>query len=591
MHLLLRTKLMKMSASLALVAGLLTGGPAAAATRPTVCVLASQPGAGQAPAAAQAPASGIINAPGQAYIHVSTGSSICGDFTYLENPALNGQPARALLATENVAPYGLEASSLDHPQGVWYDSSAHRWALYNDDQMAMTLGRGWNVFIPPSDTTLIPHDSTALNSTGALTDIDGALFNGDPSAIVFVQHVYNPGASPLGAPFNYFTQTVGVIYDTEVGKWAIQTEDGTPFPFSKTFFVLRASDDETAFTHTVTAGNHLYPFATALDHPALNGNPDAQILITQNLDGGVANNHRVGVSYDDTSRRWLIRNLDGAALALGARFNVLVIPTKHASFLHTATLGNTTLDRTALDNPDLNDNPYPLIYVTHNWNPPVSNNQIYNDHPLGVAYLGGAWYIVNVDGAPMPVGATFNVYYTWGRGNSFLVSATATNSSGASTTLNNPLLNGQPNAIPIISANLSPAGLTGAIYTPTVGVRYYAPLSQWQVFNSGPTFNITQTYNVLIPSLATSFVVTASAPVNNYFDLDSLLTNNQPNVRVFVSARDNSGLNSHNVGVFYNTNTSRWAIFNENEDDAMPAGASYDVFVTGLQVLLPLVTK
>ena len=191
----------------------------------------------------------------------------------------------------------------------------------------------------------------------------------------------------------------------------------------------------------------------------------------------------------------------------------------------------------------------------------------------------------------MQQGLTFNVYYTWARGNSFLVSASATNSSGASTTINNPLLNERPNAIPIITPNLSPAGLTGGTYTPTVGARYYSPLSAWQVFSGGPTFVITQTENVLIPSGGASFVVTATAPVFNHFFIDNPLSNNNPEALVFVSARDNSGLNPRNVGVYYDVTAHRWAIFNEANLEPMPAGAAYDIFITGLRLFLPAVFR
>ena len=586
--------------ALLLMSVVAAAGPASAAVSPILCIVARRPAAGGQPAGSgpEAPAVTILAQPGQAYIHTSTNNNDCGDSSYLDNPALNDLPNAKFLVTQNSLPYGVGVGSLsaDDPLGVWYDSSVHRWAIYNDDLAGMTARRAWNVFIPPQDGTLNVHESNALNDSGPETLISDPQLNDNPSAVVFVQHVYDVGApaagqAPQGFPSNYYTRTVAVAYDAGAQQWAIRNEDGSSFPPSKTFYVLQASADESFFTQTVTAGNAAFGYATQLDSPLLNGNPDAQILITQNFGTGVANNHRVGVAYYYPTQRWYIFNQDVGAMPLGAMFNVLVIPPKTGYLLQTATLANTTLNATAIDNPVLNNNPDALIYVSHNWNPPESDNEIYNDHPLGVQYIASAWNVVNVDGAPMPLNATFNVYYTLPRGNSFSVSASAYNASGSSMNLNSPLLNSSPAAVAIASYNVTPAGLAGGIYTPTIGLRYYSPLSDWQIFNySGPTFNNVQSYNVLVPGSPAGFVVTATAPVDDYFDIDNPLTNNNPAAMVFATERDSGSLNPKNVGVFYHSGTHRWAIFNEDQS-SMAAGLVYDVFVSRLRIFAPIVMK
>jgi hypothetical protein len=61
--------------------------------------------------------------------------------------------------------------------------------------------------------------------------------------VIFVQHVYNPGApvageAPVGAPVNYFTQTVAVTYDTTAHKWAIRNEDLSVMPANVVYDVF-----------------------------------------------------------------------------------------------------------------------------------------------------------------------------------------------------------------------------------------------------------------------------------------------------------------------------------------------------------------
>ena len=547
-----------------------------------VRALASPAGSGpQSPAV-------ILAQPGQAYIHLSTTSNQLGPDTLLENVALNGNPDARFFAINQVGFFpGLSADANDHPLGVAYDSDFHRWAIINEDNTPMANPVAWNVFIPPQDDTLIDHTSSGANSAGSQTFINDPQFNNQPGAVIFVQ----PNSDS-------YTQTVAVAYDNIRQKWSIMNADGTPIPPGITFFVLKASPDESFFTHVTTSANHLYPDGTALDNPLINGNPDAQILVTQNYGTGVTNrahNHRVGLLYDNTSNRWLIFNEDFSAMPNGVMFNVLVVPPKSGFFVQTATLDNTTCCGTGINNPDLNNNPDALVYVTQNWNPPEAPNQVNNDHPIGVDYYFGAWFIINLDGGTMPIGASFNVYYTLPRGNSFSVSASSINTTTAqSLTINSPWLDQNPGAIAISTYNDDPAGLPGTVYTGPVGLKYNAPYSAWQIFSdTGPNFVITQSYNVLVPPLASSFTHTKSD--NPTFAdstvIDNPLTNGDPWALVFVTPLDNGGLNQENIGVWYDDSIAKWEIFNES-GSAMALNTSYNVFVINRHFLsLPLVMR
>jgi hypothetical protein len=65
--------------------------------------------------------------------------------------------------------------------------------------------------------------------------------------------------------------------------------------------------------------------------------------------------------------------------------------------------------------------------------------------------------------------------------------------------------------------------------------------------------------------------------------LDNSLTNNNPNAILYVTQNWNPGgsgdtYNDHPIGVWYNQDTQRWAIFNQDRE-AMPDGAAFNVAV------------
>ncbi|CAM4039050.1 hypothetical protein [Deinococcus marmoris] len=79
----------------------------------------------------------------------------------------------------------------------------------------------------------VVHESTAANISSNWTCIDNAASNGNPNALVFVTHNYNPG----GAGGNYSLPTAGVWYTS--GKWCIYYEDTSKtMPAGITFNVL-----------------------------------------------------------------------------------------------------------------------------------------------------------------------------------------------------------------------------------------------------------------------------------------------------------------------------------------------------------------
>jgi len=560
---------------------------------------ASAPPAGSLPRADAALPAGhgplapaaVLAQTGNAYIHLSTGATpgnlgnTIGDSTYLDNLTLNANSAARFLTINLRAPYSDSLPANNHVTGVWYNSGSQQWAIYNEDLLTMTHPLAWNVFVPPADDTLIVHVSSSGNISGSQTFIDSPQLNNVPGAIIFVQHVYNPviSGSPAVVP-NSYSRTVTVAYSPARQKWAIMNADGSNFPTGIAFYVLKASPDEVAFQHTSSAANRLAPSGTLLDNPFINGIPDAEILVTQNFGTGVTNkadNQPLDVTYDPASGHWAVENAAGGPLADGLLFNVLVIPPKTGFLVHT--VSETASSHSVLDHPDLNNNPYARIYVMHSYNPPEAAAPNLNDHPIGVFYstVDNHWYLYNRDFSPLVHGSTFNVYYTWPRGNSFTASSNAINNdTGHYLLLNNPLLDSHPQALAQISYNHDPNGIgTNVNYTPTTGLTYNATPQAWAVFNpAGPNFDHDTSYNVLVPP-ANSFVVTATALNSeaNHLHIDNPLTNGNRSALVFVSPHDHFGISDKNVGVYWDG--AGWAIFNENTSDAMPLNVAFNVFV------------
>ncbi|HEV2092138.1 MAG TPA: hypothetical protein VGR18_03120 [Rubrobacter sp.] len=167
-----------------------------------------------------------------------------------------------------------------------------------------------------------------------------------------------------------------------------------------------------AFVHRATDANSRGDY-TYLDHPSINGEPDAVVLAKpspgQGGDGGAPYDHNIGVWYEPTKERWAVFNQDLTAVPAGSAFEIFVPPADEG-FVHRATQENTVGNATYIDNPLLDGEPDAGVSVTLNWNP-GGGNGVYNDHPVGALYDGDVekWFVYNEDDARVPEGAAFNV--------------------------------------------------------------------------------------------------------------------------------------------------------------------------------------
>ena len=85
------------------------------------------------------------------FIHRATSESIAENSTYIENRLINANPEAILFVTQNWNPGGESGTYNEHPIGVWYDSDAQRWAIFNQDRAAIPEGAAFNVLVAVRD--------------------------------------------------------------------------------------------------------------------------------------------------------------------------------------------------------------------------------------------------------------------------------------------------------------------------------------------------------------------------------------------------------------------------------------------------------
>jgi hypothetical protein len=293
------------------------GGPAGdaaavkASVQPSQSAPARQPGArpGGAP---PVPRPGPVTE--TTFLHVASGANSTYDWTDLDHPMTNGNPAALVFATPNWSPHGTGAVYDDHPIGVYYHDN--RWSIFHQDQTPIPAGAAFNVHVvsAPTPPTALVHSAAPGTH---YTDVDTAAANGRPGALVWITANYNPA-------FVYDSHPTGVWYNG--GRWSIFNQDIAAMPAGAAFNVsVGTKTARTTFVHIALAANSNSNY-TNLNSPAVNGHPNALILVTPNYNpggsGGTYDQHNIGVWYHDGV--WSVFNQDMAAMPPGAGFNIAV---------------------------------------------------------------------------------------------------------------------------------------------------------------------------------------------------------------------------------------------------------------------------
>lgn len=256
-----------------------------------------------------------------AFVHSAEASNIVLSRSRIDTNILNNDQGLQFMVTQNINPGGGSGIVNDKKLGLRYMSS--RWHIFHQDLTSFTPGTHYNVFVPGADTDTWNHTTTAGNTQGNYTIIDDTRLNNKPNQVFFVFDNFLT---------NYNTFINGVYYMPNSGRWCIFNQEGNnqPMPAGLDFNIIvpEANTSYAKIQHQATVTNTLAN-TTTIDHPDLNDNPNAIILLTQvwNPGGtlnGVYNNHNVGVRYSATAKRWRIINLDNAAMPVGAGFNLMI---------------------------------------------------------------------------------------------------------------------------------------------------------------------------------------------------------------------------------------------------------------------------
>ncbi|HVE92427.1 MAG TPA: hypothetical protein VNE62_09050 [Actinomycetota bacterium] len=258
-------------------------------------------------------------------------------------------------------------------------------------------------------------------------------------------------------------------------------------------------------------------------------------------------------------------------------------PAAQTRFMHRAVPTNITDNYTVIDHEASNGNPNAIVYATQVWNP-GGGAGIYNNKSIGVWYTSGFWAIFNEDGSAMPNGAAFSVDIRIPGASTFVHQAAAANIDGGTTFLDHESVNGNANAVLIVTQNWNPGGSTNGVYNNSAIGVYIRPDGKWAILNEdltvmpeGASFNVqvhTAGDKVLVHKSSSSNVVGNTtwfeSPASG--DSDALL---------FVTQNWNPGgspdgvYNDKHVGVTIRED-GKWAVFNEDES-GMAHGAGFNI--------------
>ncbi|MDQ3863356.1 MAG: hypothetical protein M3317_07640 [Actinomycetota bacterium] len=163
------------------------------------------------------------------FILRATDENSRGDYTIIDDPSMNGDPNAIVLVSDQKNP---GSASYEHNIGVWYAGTIHRWAIFNQDRVAVPAGATFRVEVPKASACFV-HHAGLLHTAGNYTYLDNPLTNGEPDAVLSVTQNWNPG----GGAGVYNNHPIGAVYDAKLKKWALYNRDGAPMPKGAAFNV------------------------------------------------------------------------------------------------------------------------------------------------------------------------------------------------------------------------------------------------------------------------------------------------------------------------------------------------------------------
>jgi hypothetical protein len=187
-------------------------------------------------------------------LQVAASSNIVSTWTVITNSLTNNNKTAIVFTTHNWNPSGGTTGTYDnHTTGVWYYNGTN-WAVYNERisgaDNTLPVGAAFNTeMFSSTGGNVFLHLSTNSSSPGAApsfkphyTIIDNPLTNGNPKAILFVEHNWSPASGGTQGTYTYITSPVAVNYLPAELKWAIVLTDSEKnLPVGAAFNVMVTS--------------------------------------------------------------------------------------------------------------------------------------------------------------------------------------------------------------------------------------------------------------------------------------------------------------------------------------------------------------
>lgn len=164
--------------------------------------------------------------------------------------------------------------------------------------------------------TLTTSQSNIISSRAS---IGGPGLDGNPNAIIV--------ATPLGDADKYNPHPIGAWYYKD--KWNIFNTDHVVMPVNMRYKIeYSPKADANHFLHILTPQN-IGDDGSYLDHPLLNGHPNAVFKILQNYTpddraGYYLNANEAKAGYNPASGKWYIANINGKRLYPGTAYSVAI---------------------------------------------------------------------------------------------------------------------------------------------------------------------------------------------------------------------------------------------------------------------------
>lgn len=256
------------------------------------------------------------------------------------------------------------------------------------------------------------------------------------------------------------------------------------------------------------------------------------------------------------------------------------------NFVHQSHSTNTVGNLSSLPNAYTGSDPSTVVLVSHQFSPaypasPGSATRAYLGAATGVWFnaSNSTWNVFQQNGGNLPAAGGFNIHTFQPGSDAFMLTGQVFSNQ---LVLDHASLNANPNAVLTVTPVYSNS--TRIYFDKHYGVFYNTQLAKWTVFTQDRTAIAPNTlFAVHVEVLSNQALVHTATAANNVAGfmtrLDAAGLNQNPYARPIVTQRFNPETkcyNNHPIGVWYDTNSGFWYIYNE-DITALAVGCQFNV--------------